>query len=391
MAAMASVHFPPLAGGPAEMLHSGIREISNIAITLPGTIRLDVGQPNFPTPAHISEAGKDAIDNGFTFYTHTQGLIGLRERLVEKLERVNRYRVAPEQIACAVGGVGALAASLAAVLNVGDEVLLPDPGWPNYRMMPPWMGARSVFYPLLPEREYLPDLDALERAVTPRTKALIINSPANPTGAVFPRTVMEAMADFALRHDLWLISDECYDQVVFEGEHVSPATLLGDGRVISIYTFSKTYAMTGWRLGYAVGSPELIDSVTKVLESNTSGPNTIAQKAAEAALDGPQGCVNEMVDAYRRRRDLVADVLEEAGLLISVPHGAFYIMADVSPAGLASRDFAMRIVREKGVSIAPGSAFGKIAAGAVRISLASSDEDLREGVGRICDAVREWA
>lgn len=388
---MASRHLPALAGGPAEMLHSGIREISNIAITLPGTIRLDVGQPNFPTPAHIAEAGREAIEQGFTFYTHTQGLIGLRERLVAKLERVNGYRVAPEQIACAAGGVGALSAALAAVLNPGDEVLLPDPGWPNYRMMPPWMGARSVFYPLRPENDFLPDFEALQRSVTARTRALVINSPANPTGAVFPRPVMEALAEFAVRHDLWLVSDECYDQVVFEGEHISPATLLDDGRVISIYTFSKTYAMTGWRLGYAVGSHELIDSVTKVLESNTSGPNTISQKAAEAALDGPQECVGEMVTAYRKRRDLVSEILEEAGLLISVPRGAFYIMADVSPAGLGSRDFAMRMVREKGVSIAPGTAFGKVAAGAVRISLASSDEDLREGVGRICDAVREWA
>jgi aspartate/methionine/tyrosine aminotransferase len=236
----------------------------------------------------------------------------------------------------------------------------------------------------------MPDLEPLEGLVSARTRAIVINSPANPTGAVFPREVIEALADFAVRHDLWLISDECYDQVLFEGEHVSPASFLDDGRVISIYTFSKTYAMTGWRLGYAVGEAKLIDTVTKVLESNTSGPSTIAQKAAEAALDGPQDCVAEMVAAYAHRRDLAVDLLQEAGMLVSVPHGAFYIMADVSAAGMGSRDFALKLVAERGVSVAPGTAFGKVATGEVRISLASSDADLREGIGKLAEAVKDW-
>jgi aspartate aminotransferase/aminotransferase len=256
-------------------------------------------------------------------------------------------------------------------------------------MMPPWLGARAVFYPLEPRHDFLPDLERLQALVTPRTKAILINSPANPTGAVFPRSMLEALAEFAVRHDLWLISDECYDQVVLEGEHVGPASFLDDGRVITIYTFSKTYAMTGWRLGYAVGSQELIDSVTKVLESNISGVNTITQKAAEAALDGPQECVVEMVDAYRRRRDLVVDLLEEAKMLVNVPHGAFYCMADVSRAGMDAREFALWLVRERGVSIAPGTAFGEVARDQVRISLASSEEDLREGVSRLVEGVRE--
>jgi aspartate/methionine/tyrosine aminotransferase len=373
------------------MAHSGIREISNIAISKPGTIRLDVGQPNFRTPDHISEAGKRAIDEGYTFYTHTQGLIGLRERLVAKLQKINGYSVAPEQIACANGGVGALAATLAAILQAGDEILLPDPGWPNYRMMPPWLGARSVFYPLLPGAGFLPDLERLEALITPRTRALLVNSPANPTGAVFPRPVLEALAEIAVRHDLWLVSDECYDQILFEGEHVGPASFLDDGRVITIYTFSKTYAMTGWRLGYAVGELGVIDTVTKVLESNTSGPSTIAQKAAEAALDGPQDCVREMVAAYAHRRDLAVDLLRESGLLVSVPHGAFYVMADVSAAAGDARQLALRLVRERGVSLAPGTAFGEVGARTVRISLASSDEDLREGIPILAEALRDWS
>ena len=242
---------PPLSPGPAEMSHSGIREISNIAVGKPGTIRLEVGQPNFRTPEHISEAGKRAIDEGYTFYTHTQGLIGLRERLVAKLQRVNGYSVTPEQIACANGGVGAIAAAMAAILEPGDEVLLPDPGWPNYRMMPPWLGARNGSSTPAAGAGFLPDLDRLASLVNRRTRVLVINSPGNPTGAVYSRQVVEALVELAQRHNLWLISDECYDQIVFEGEHVdSPASFLTDGRVHRVYTFSKTYSMTGWRLGY---------------------------------------------------------------------------------------------------------------------------------------------
>lgn len=376
------------------MLHSGIREISNIAIAQPGTIRLDVGQPDFNTPEHIREAAKLALDEGWTFYTHTQGLISLRERLVAKISAVNGYKVAPEQIACAGGGVGAIFASLAALLAPGDEVLLPDPGWANYRMMPPAIGARAIYYPLVAQAGYLPDFERLERLIGPRTRVLLINSPANPTGAVWPREVMEAVAELCQRRNLWLVSDECYDQILLDSgshPHVGPASFLDDGRVVTVYTFSKTYAMTGWRLGYAVGSFEVIDTVTKVLESNTSGPSTIAQKAAEAALDGPQDCVGEMVEAYRRRRDLAVRLLSETDILVSVPHGAFYVMADVSAAATDARSFALRLVNERKVSVAPGTAFGDVAAGAVRLSLASSEDALREGIGRISGALEEWS
>jgi aspartate/methionine/tyrosine aminotransferase len=382
------ISLPPLAAGPSETLHSGIREISTAALQVPGAIRLDVGQPNFRTPAHISEAGKRAIDEGYTFYTPTTGLRSLRERIAAKLERVNGYSVDPDQVACAAGGVGAAAAAFAALLEPGDEVLLPDPGWPNFRIMLSWTNTQGVYYPCPAALGFLPDLEMLEALVTPRTRLLVVNSPNNPTGAVFPRETMHALAEIAVRHNLWLLSDECYDEIVFDGDTTSMASLLPDGRVITVYTFSKTYAMTGWRLGYAVAEPGLIDTMTKVLESNSSCASTIAQKAAEAALDGPQECVKEMVAAYRRRRDLAADLLREVGLLLSVPAGAFYIMADVSPSEMSSREFAFRLLRERQVSVAPGTAFGMVAPDAVRVSLASSDADLREGLGRLCDAVR---
>ena len=385
---MARKALPSVADGPAEMAHSGIREISNEALRTPGAIRLDVGQPNFPTPQHVKDAGKKAIDDNMTFYTHTQGLLALREKLVDKLHLVNGIETTPEQIACAAGGVGAIAAMLAAVVERGDEVMLPDPGWPNYRMMLPWLGARGVFYPCPPAAGFQPDLDALQSLVTPRTKVLVVNSPNNPTGAVYPRATIEAMIELAQRHNLWLLSDECYDQILLEGSWTSPASLAPDDhRIATVCTFSKTYSMTGWRLGYLVGEPKLIDTATKVLESNSSCVSTISQVAAEAALTGPQDCVAEMVGAYRRRRDLVVDILRDAELFISRPAGAFYIMADVSPRGLPARDLAFALLRERSVSVAPGTAFGAAAADAVRISLASSDEALREGVGRLAEFV----
>ena len=387
---MARLALPALSHLPAEAEHSGIREISNEALRTPGAIRLDVGQPNFPTPKHIGDAGKRAIDENQTFYTHTQGMISLREKIAAKLERVNGIPVTPDRIACGPGGVGVIAAVFGAVLERGDEVLLPDPGWPNTRLMLTWTGARGVFYPCLAADAFQPDLDALARLVTPRTKLLLINSPNNPTGAVYPTATITRLVELAQRNNLWLLSDECYDQIILDGSWTSPASLAPeDPRIASVFTFSKSYSMTGWRIGYVAGSAELIDTATKVLESNSSCVSTISQVAAEAALDGPQDCVGEMVAAYRQRRDVVVDILREADMLVNEPTGAFYCVADISRSHLNAHDFAFKLLRERGVSVAPGSAFGEVAADAVRISLASSDTDLREGVGRLAEFVQQ--
>ena len=303
---MARLAIPSLARLPAETGHSGIREIGNEALRTPGAIQLHVGQPNFQTPKHIGEAGKRAIDEGKTFYTHTQGLLSLREKLVAKLERVNGIASTPERIAVTPGGVGAIAAVFASVLEPGDEVLLPDPGWPNTRIMLSWTGTHGVFYPCPPANDFMPDLDALESRITQRSKLLLINSPNNPTGAVYPRQAIERIIELAQRHNLWLLSDECYDQILLDGSWTSPAALAPeDPRIASVFTFSKTYAMTGWRMGYVTGSAELMDTVTKVLESNSSCVSTITQVAGEAALVGPQECVSEMNEAYRRRRSSI--------------------------------------------------------------------------------------
>ncbi len=372
----------PLAA-PAEAAHSGIRAMAARAAAIPGAIRLDVGQPDFPTPPAIAEAGRRAIADGATGYTPTAGEADLVAAIQEKLVRVNGYAVPPESITCAAGGVGAIAAAFAAILEPGDEVLLPDPGWPNYTMMLPWTHARGVRYPCPADDGFLPDPDRVAALIGPRTRLLVVNSPNNPTGVVYPRSLLTALGELAARRGIWLLSDECYDEIIFRGRPQSPAAWLGTERVVSVYTFSKTYAMTGWRLGYATGPARLVDTMVKVLESNSSCTSSIAQRAARAALLGAQDVVAEMVAAYRRRRDLAVRLLTDAGLCLAVPEGAFYIMAGVGPWGDDSPGFADALLRELEVSVVPGTAFGAVAPAAVRVSLASSDQDLEEGLRRL--------
>ena len=377
------------ASGLRSIPHSGIREIANLALTIPGAIRLEVGQPDFRTPDHIVAAAKRALDEGWHGYTPTAGLPSLRERLAGKLRRVNGIDAPPERIVCGVGGVGVISSAVAALVDAGDEVLVPDPGWSNYRLMLAAVHARAIPYPCPPDLGFLPDLDRLEALVTPRTKLLLVNSPNNPSGRVYEPELLRRVGEIAGRHGLWVVSDECYDQIVFDGSPVAPGMVhhADAERVVSCFTFSKTYAMTGWRLGYATGPAPVVDSMIKAIEGSASGTTTMVQKAAEVALDGPQDRVAEMVAAYQRRRDLAVELLREAGLLTVVPEGAFYVLADVSPARLGALELAKRLLAERRVAVAPGTAFGTVAAEAVRISLASSDDDLREGVGQLCDLV----
>jgi aspartate aminotransferase len=388
---MATIPLPAIASGPAEAAHSGIREVVNLALVTPGCIRLEVGEPNFPTPAHIVDAAIEFARKGQVKYTATAGLLSLRERLAAKLGNVNGISAGVNNINCSVGGVGGIAGAIAALVEPGDEVLIPDPAWPNYRLMLAWAHGVLVPYACPPSNEFLPDPKAIERQITSRTKLMIVNSPCNPTGAMFPRKLLEELVELAVRHNIYVLSDECYDEVILEGEHTSPASFCTDGRVISAFTFSKTYAMTGWRVGYVVANEKISDSITKVLESNSSCLPTVCQKAAEAALDGPREPLRDMVNAYRQRRDLCVSLLDEAGLLISRPRGAFYIMADVSRSGLDSRELAFDLVKTKHVAVAPGTAFGDSARKAVRISLASSPEDLSQGIAKMIERIEELA
>ncbi len=380
----------PLARTAAHMPGSGIREIVHLALTMPDVIRLEVGEPNFPTPIHIVEAAYQAANAGFTKYGPSGGLQTLRELLAGRVSRVNGYPVTAAQVNISVGGVQGILAALSALLDPGDEVLIPDPAWPNYEMAILLREAVPVHYPLYIEHGFVPQPEHIESLITPRTKLMIINSPSNPTGAVFPRETIEGLVALAQRHDLYLLSDEVYDELVFEGEHVSPA-LYDAERTIGIYAFSKNYAMTGWRVGYVVANEELSRVITKIQEPMISCVASPVQKAAEAALTGPQDCIGEMRDSYRERRDAVVELLKEEGYYVYTPAGAFYIMVDVSDAGVDSRQFALNLLEQCRVAVAPGTAFGKLGDHFVRISLATEKGLLLEGLRRLCEFVKSEA
>ena len=368
---------------------SRIREVMELAWKDPEAIHLEVGEPDFPTPEHVVEAAHEAARVGFTRYAPNAGIPELREALSEKVTLRNGYGACAEQVVVTQGGIQALYLALRALLEPGDEVLLPDPAWPNYRMIAHLLGARGLSYPLVAEGGFLPRLEDLERLVTPRTRAILVNSPSNPLGTVVPRDLLEGLLAFARRHSLWFISDEVYDEVVFDDVFVSAGSVAERGdQLVSIYSFSKVYAMTGWRVGYLVAPPDLAKILTGMQEPIISCVNTPAQMAALAAVTGPQDIVQEMNDSYRARRDELLGDLDLGGLPSSWPSGAFYVWADVSEAGVPSMELARSLIELEHVAVAPGSAFGELGEGYVRLSLASSREDLLEGTSRLIRFVR---
>lgn len=368
---------------------SPILQIAALASQQPGCIRLETGEPDFRTPEHIRQAVLAAIEERSITYGPPAGLLSLRQALAAKVQRVNGYTASPDEISIAPGGSGALMGAIQALCGPGGEALVPDPAWPLYEHMLACVGAQPVHYRLHPETGWLPDLDELERLVTPRAKVLIINSPANPTGAVFSRALLEQLIDFARHHDLYVLSDEAYDELVYEGQHISPAALCDDGRVISAYTFSKSYAMTGWRVGYAVAQPAISKAITVAISAACTNVSHIAQWAAEAALAGPQDCVAAMRASYHQRRDAALEVLRAYGVSALPPKGAFYLLIDISAAGLPSQEFALRLLKERNISVAPGSAFGETIDGYVRVSLASALGDLQRGLAGLCEYMKE--
>lgn len=371
----------------AAMPRSGIREIMDLAWQTPECIHLEVGEPDFATPAHIREAGMRAIAAGETRYTPNAGIPPLRAALAQKIQRVNGYQVDPGQIIVSTGAVEAIYASLVTMLNPGDEILLPDPGWPNFRMMADLLSAGVVFYSLRPENGFLPDPQDIKARITERTRVLLVNFPSNPLGSVPDMALVQQLYAVASEHNLWIVSDECYDQILFTESCPSPSLIDADGRVISTYSFSKTYAMTGWRVGYAAVPTSLAETLAKVQEpliSCVSGP---AQHAALGALEGPQDCVTDMVHAYRERRDAALAACDASGLSYLVPEGAFYLWISIE--GRDSTPFALDLVKDKGVALAPGSAFGENGNGWVRISLANSSNSVVHGVRAVAELLAE--
>ena len=363
---------------------SGIRAVMEQALRLPDAVRLDIGDPDFATPTHIVDAAAQAARDGFTHYSPGVGLESLRTLVARKVTERNGVPCTPECVAVTTGACGGLYSTFLALLDAGAEVLLPDPGWTTLVPMAIAAGATPVPYRLARGDDgFAVDLAALEARIGPRTRAVVVNSPSNPTGGVESRETLAGLLELAERHGLWLVSDECYEELTFERGHVSPASLAGLDRVVSIFSFSKTYAMTGWRVGYAIASPEVVRALVKAQEPVVSSASTISQKAAEAALLGPQDVVAEMRDEYRRRRDLALARLEAGGVGYARPSGAFYVMADVADAGESSERFAHRLLRDTHVAVVPGSAFGAGGEGMVRVSLAAAPETIETGLERL--------
>ena len=376
----------------SAMPRSGIRDIFDIAGRTDGVIHLEIGEPNYPTPDHIIEAAAAAGRAGFTKYTANRGLLEVREAMGRKIATHNGFEVDVDDIVITSGALNGLLGALMVLLDPGETVLLPDPAWPNYMMMAGLVGARVERYPLDPEHDFEPDMDAFEAiAATTNAKVLVVNTPGNPTGAVFTRQTLERITDVARRHDLWIVSDECYDALVFDGEHTSLAALDDPGRVVSVFSVSKTYAMTGWRIGYVAAPPRIADLMSKVQEAMIGCATAVSQKAAQAALEGDQSCVETMRAGYRARRDRAVEMLSDSGLLASRPHGAFYVMATIGPAQVGDVEFCRRLIVDEGVAVAPGVGFGPAARGMVRISLATDEDHLVEGLRRLIRAVQDGA
>jgi aspartate/methionine/tyrosine aminotransferase len=367
----------------AGMPRSAIREIMALAAERPAAIHLEVGEPDATTPEHIIEAAARATREGWTKYSPNAGLPPLRKRVAERCARRFGASVGPDRVVITTGAVGGLYTAVMTICDPGDDILVPDPGWPNYESIAHLAGARAVRYPMPAARGFLPDASEIEALVTPRTKAILVNSPGNPTGAVFPRALVLAIAEVARRNGLYVISDEIYEDIVFEGEPVSFGGLGLDDRVFVVSGFSKSFAMTGWRLGWLVCPPALVATATGIQEPLTSCASTPSQKAGEAALAGDQACVAAFRDTFRRRRDILVQELEPSGLLPAIPQGAFYGLVDISRTGLASFDFAKQLLLAHDVATVPGSTFGPSCERFVRVAFTIGDDDLREGFRRM--------
>jgi aminotransferase len=373
----------------AGIPRSGVREIFDLARGIPDSIHLELGEPDFPMPSHITEAAIQALREGFTKYTPNAGTEELREAISEKLRRENQISVVPNrEILVTTGAMEALSISMLSMVNEGDEVVIPDPGYVNYPAQVLLARGVPIPVPLTEENDFRLTAESLEKVLTKKTRAVIVNYPSNPTGATSRLEDLKGISDFVIDHDLLVLSDETYERLVYSsGRHYSIAALPGMvERTASIFSFSKTYAMTGMRVGYVATGEELTRQMTKLQEHYVACVNSVAQKAAVAALRGPQTCVEEMVKEYARRRDVVAEGLSRIKMITCrKPAGAFYAFPNISESGQDSMTFARRLLREAKVATVPGVAFGKLGEGHIRLSFANSADNIREGLKRMAD------
>jgi aminotransferase len=382
----------------ADIPFAGIRKVFERAARLEAqgkkVIHFEIGRPDFDTPAHIKEAAKKALDKGFVHYTPNLGTLELRQALSESLMKYKNLPYDPlTEIMVTAGGQEAMYLSLMALLEPGDEVLIPDPGYSQFTTCVRLAQGVAVPYPLLLEQNSAPDLETAEMLLSDRTRAIIVNSPHNPTGGVMTPRQVEAVCGFAKNYDLLLLSDEAYDRMVFEGSlSVSPASLPGMKEKTAIWgSLSKTYSMTGWRIGYLAAPADLVAGSVRMQQNVLLSVCSFAQAGAAAALQGPQECVETMVAEFERRRRVILDGLSHSPGLSALtdPRGAFYVFVRHDTPGMDSSALADYLLDHGGVAVVPGTTFGENGDGCFRISFATSYEDCKEGMERIATCMRE--
>jgi aspartate aminotransferase/aminotransferase len=358
-----------------------VRAIIDLVMNRDDVLRLEMGQPNFPTPEHIVEAAVASVRAG-SGYTYAAGTKELRAALAEHATEQTGLATAPEQVIVTQGGVQGVDLVHSLLVRAGDEVLIPDPAWPNFAMSVLLHGATPVPYPLLGEDGFQPDVDALEALISPRTSLLILNSPGNPTGTVVADGTVQRIVELAASRGIAVLSDEVYDALVFDGGGPANARRYAPDDVIALHSFSKTYAMTGWRVGWIVVPPHLAGVAERAQEPHLSCLPTFTQAGALAAITGDQQPLEQMLAAYQRRRDLAVEGLAAANVPFVRPSGAFYLMFPLAP-GAKAWDATIDLIERQAVAVSPGTGYGQRSAGFLRLSMASSDDDLAEGVRRI--------
>jgi aspartate aminotransferase len=345
---------------------------------------LEIGEPDFDTPAHIRAACKQAIDDGWTHYGPSAGLPELRVAVADYAGRMRGVKFSPDQVVITPGGKPVMAFAIMALVEDGDEVIYPNPGFPIYESMIEYMGGRAVPVRLREENDFRLDPEELAGLVTKRTKLIIINSPQNPTGGVLTRGDLKLIADTAIEHDCWVLADEIYSEILYEGEFESIARFPELRRLIILDGFSKTFAMTGWRVGYGIMPPEMAKLLAQIQTNTNSCTASFTQRACLAALGGPHDEVDAMVSQFKHRRDVIVDGLNELpGFRCRKPAGAFYAFPNVEGTGIDCKVLANRLLEEGGVACLAGTCFGKYGDGFLRFSYANSVENINKALTTI--------
>ncbi|MGQ9678743.1 MAG: pyridoxal phosphate-dependent aminotransferase [bacterium] len=348
-------------------------------------IHLEIGEPDFATPQHIVEAAKRALDEGWTHYGPSAGLPELREAIARYAGRLRGVKFFPEQVVVTPGAKPVMSFAIMTLVEPGDEVIYPNPGFPIYESMVEFMGGRPVPIRLRTEKNFRLDIEELTSLVNPRTKLIIINSPGNPTGGVLTREDLRQIADVALKYNVWILADEIYSEIVYEGNFESISQFPEVARrLIILDGFSKTFAMTGWRIGYGIMPAEIAEKMARIETNINSCTTTFVQRACLAALNGPRDEVNRMVAEFKRRREFIVEGLNRLpGFHCTTPRGAFYAFPNIEKTGLDCKVLADRLLEEEGVACLAGTCFGKFGDGFLRFSYANSTDNIQRALERI--------